>query len=121
WTLETAFAQPRATVSLEQATDELHELLRKVVRSRLIADVPLGAFLSGGIDSSLVVALMAETSPSTVRTFTIGFREPEFDESAHAHRIAKHLRVENTMLVLSAQDVLEELPRVADAFDEPMA
>ncbi|MBA3454727.1 MAG: asparagine synthase (glutamine-hydrolyzing) [Deltaproteobacteria bacterium] len=113
--------RPEREVTLDQATDHLHELLRSSVRARLVADVPLGAFLSGGIDSSLVVALMAETSARTVRTFTIGFREAAFDESEYAHRVAKHLGVENTTMVVSAADVLRELDSITHAFDEPMA
>ncbi len=120
WSLREA-ALARTTSTLEEATDELHELLRASVRSRLVSDVPLGAFLSGGVDSSLVVALMAETSPKAVRTFTIGFREAEYDESEYAHRVAKHLGVENTTMVLSAADVLRELDAITAAFDEPMA
>jgi asparagine synthase (glutamine-hydrolysing) len=123
WSLETAIEPPQSTrvLSLDQATDELHDLLRAAVKTRLVADVPLGAFLSGGVDSSIVVALMAETSARSVRTFTIGFRDREFDESEYAHRVAKHLGVENTTMVLSADDVLRELPEVTRAFDEPMA
>ncbi len=121
WSLENVIAQqPEHRVSLDQATDELQALLRDAVTSRLVADVPLGAFLSGGVDSSLVVAMMAEAR-SAVRTFTIGFREHAFDESEYAHRVAKHLGVENTTMVLSATDVLRELPAVTEAIDEPMA
>lgn len=123
WSFEqiTPLRGPGAPSTLAAATDELHERLRAAVRARLVADVPLGAFLSGGVDSSLVVALMAEACPQTIRTFTIGFRDPQFDESEYAHRVAKHLGVENTMVVLSAADVLRELPEVTRAFDEPMA
>lgn len=122
WDLAEVAARPKQTGTLEDCADELHALLRAAVRERLVSDVPLGAFLSGGIDSSLVVALMAELAPaSSVRTFTIGFRESAFDESSFAHRVAKHLGVENTMMVLSAGDVLRELPNIARAFDEPMA
>ncbi len=122
WQFETAALEQRAPrdLTIEQATDQLHERLRTAVRSRLVADVPLGAFLSGGVDSSLVVALMAEAA-SKVRTFTIGFREKQFDESEYAHRVAKHLGVENTTMVLSASDVLRELPAITEALDEPMA
>jgi len=123
WSLRDA-ALARTTTpatSLDDATDELHDVLRASVRSRLVSDVPLGAFLSGGVDSSLVVALMAETSARAVRTFTIGFREPEYDESEYAHRVAKHLGVENTTMVLSADEVLRELDAITKAFDEPMA
>jgi len=122
WSLERVVGESaRQPASLAQATDELETLLREAVTSRLVADVPLGAFLSGGIDSSLVVAMMAKSNARTVRTFTIGFREQAFDESEHAHRVAKHLGVENTTIVLSAADVLAELPAVTGALDEPMA
>lgn len=123
WTLRAAALERASSPvrSLDEAADELHALLRESVRARLVADVPLGAFLSGGVDSSLIVALMAETSARAVRTFTIGFREAEFDESEYAHRVAKHLGVENTTMVLSATDVLGELDAITSAFDEPMA
>jgi len=123
WSFQDAVLdrRPEREVTIEQATDHLHELLRSAVRSRLVSDVPLGAFLSGGVDSSLVVALMAETSARTVRTFTIGFRDAAFDESEYAHRVARHLGVENTTMVLSPSDVLRELDAITRAFDEPMA
>ena len=123
WRFEQAALEGRAPddLTLASATDQLHTLMRTAVRSRLVSDVPLGAFLSGGIDSSLVVAVMAELDASAVRTFTIGFDDPRFDESQHAARIAKHLGVTNTTLILSAAEVLRELPAVTRAFDEPMA
>ena len=121
WRLEDRAGRERNPATLDEATEQLDALFREVVRSRTIADVPVGAFLSGGIDSSLVVAMLAKTSTNLVRTFTIGFQDSQYDESEHAHRIAKHLGVENTMIVLSAQDVLHELPTVTEAFDEPMA
>lgn len=101
--------------------EQFRELMRDAVRSRMVADVPLGAFLSGGLDSSLIVALMAEHEPDAVKTYTIGFDQPEFDESAHAARIAAHLGVQNTVRVLRGQDVLDQLPDVVRHFDEPMA
>ncbi len=97
------------------------ETLRSAVDARLVADVPLGAFLSSGIDSSLIVALMAERDRSAVQTYTIGFEEPEFDESKHAADIAAHLGVQNTMQILQGRDVLAQLPDVVRYFDEPMA
>jgi asparagine synthase (glutamine-hydrolysing) len=101
--------------------EEFRDTMREAVRSRLVADVPLGAFLSGGLDSSLVVALMAEQEPEAVKTYTIGFDQPEFDESRHAARIAKHLGVQNTVRVLRGQDVLAQLKDLVRYFDEPMA
>ena len=71
--------------------DELDEIVSRTVRSRMISDVPLGAFLSGGIDSSLVVAMMAKHSAKPVKTFTIGFNEKEYDESTHAQAVAYYL------------------------------
>jgi asparagine synthase (glutamine-hydrolysing) len=123
WRFEQAAleSRPARDLSLAGAADQLQSLLRDAVRARLVSDVPLGAFLSGGIDSSVVVALMAEVGASSVRTFTIGFEDPRFDESGHAQRIAQHLGVTNTTLVLSPAEVLRELPTVTRAFDEPMA
>jgi asparagine synthase (glutamine-hydrolysing) len=95
--------------------------MQDAVRSRLVADVPLGAFLSGGLDSSLIVALMAEQERDAVKTYTIGFDQPDFDESEHAARIAAHLGVQNTVRVLRGRDVLDQLPDLVRYFDEPMA
>jgi asparagine synthase (glutamine-hydrolysing) len=101
--------------------ETFREAMRKAVRSRLVADVPLGAFLSSGVDSSLIVALMAEHERDAVKTYTIGFEEPEYDESRHAAEIAAHLGVQNTVRVLRGRDVLDQLPDVVRFFDEPMA
>jgi asparagine synthase (glutamine-hydrolysing) len=123
WSLEHVATEPRTgpAPTLECATDELHDRLRRAVRARMESDVPLGAFLSGGIDSSLVVALMAERQSKGVQTFTIGYSDPRFDESGHAARIAQHLGVTNTIMMLTPADVLRELAEVTRAFDEPMA
>ena len=97
------------------------DAMREAVRSRLVADVPLGAFLSGGLDSSLIVALMAEHERAAVKTYTIGFEQPEFDESKHAAKVAAHLGVQNTVRVLTGRDVLDQVLDVVRYFDEPMA
>ncbi|MGH7665047.1 MAG: asparagine synthase (glutamine-hydrolyzing) [Gemmatimonadaceae bacterium] len=102
-----------------EAIDELERLLIDAVRLRMVADVPVGALLSGGIDSSTVVSLMQELSPGAVRTFTIGFDQPEHDEAAHAARIARHLGTEHTELHLTGHSVLDTLPRMPEIFDEP--
>lgn len=102
-----------------EAVDELHARLSRSVRNRMESDVPMGAFLSGGIDSSLIVALMQAQSPSRVRTFTIGFEQPEFDESGHAARIARHLGTDHCTLPISQADVLSVVPEFASSQDEP--
>ncbi len=101
--------------------DELDRLLRVAVRQRMVADVPLGALLSGGIDSSLVVALMQAQSARPIRTFTIGFSEQGYDEAGDAAGVARHLGTEHTELRLTpaeAQAAIPELPRI---WDEPFA
>src|SRR5690606_11893965 len=85
------------------------------------ADVPLGALLSGGINSTLITALMQARSSRPVRTFTIGFSEREFDESVHARAIARHLGTEHTELQLSPQDALALIPALPRMYDEPFA
>ena len=99
--------------------DELDELVSKSVRSRMVSDVPLGAFLSGGIDSSLVVALMAKHSAAPVKTFTIGFAENAYDESAHAEAVARHLKTEHHCERLRVDDLLALMPAFGEEFDEP--
>jgi asparagine synthase (glutamine-hydrolysing) len=103
------------------AVDAVEAAVTTAVRGQMLSDVPLGAFLSGGIDSSLVVATMQRISSRPVRTFTIGFAEAGFDESVHARRIAAHLGTDHTDLVLSpaeAQAIVPQLPRI---YDEPFA
>ncbi|HEV2035661.1 MAG TPA: asparagine synthase (glutamine-hydrolyzing) [Candidatus Dormibacteraeota bacterium] len=101
--------------------DELESLLLDAVRLRLSADVPVGALLSGGVDSSLVVALMQAASPRPVRTFTIGFAESSYDESRVAAQVARHLGTDHHELRVSARDALDTVPLLPDIYDEPFA
>jgi len=103
------------------AIDAIADAVDAAVRSQLISDVPLGAFLSGGIDSTLVVATMRAASTGQVRTFTIGFSQAAFDESSHARAVAQHLGTDHTELVLSDADVLAVVPELPRIYDEPFA
>lgn len=104
-----------------EAVLELEHVLGDAVQRQMLADVPLGALLSGGVDSSLITALMQARSPRPVRTFTIGFEEKEFDEAVHARAVAAHLGTEHTELRLSSQDALNLIPYLPDIYDEPFA
>jgi asparagine synthase (glutamine-hydrolysing) len=103
----------------EDLLSELDEILSRSVRFRTISDVPLGAFLSGGIDSSIVVAMMAKQSSNPVKTFTIGFEDETFDESVHAAAVARHLHTEHFCEKIRVVDLLELRPKFSDEFDEP--
>ncbi len=104
-----------------EALDELERVLGNAVQGQMVADVPLGALLSGGVDSTLVTALMQARSSRPVRTFTIGFHERAFDEAGYAHQIAAHLGTEHTELYLSAQNAMDLISRQPEIYDEPFA
>lgn len=108
-------------MSLQEAADELEVRLRHSVRQHMQSDVPYGAFLSGGIDSSTVVALMQAESLRPVKTFSIGFSEGSHDESAHGRAVATHLGTDHHELILNADEIPDLVPMVANYFDEPFA
>ena len=108
-------------MSDEESLKRLDETLRRSVQERMIADVPLGAFLSGGIDSSLIVSYMKQVSNSQVRTFTIGFDEPQFNEACFAKKVAEHLGTQHTELTITEQDALNVVPMLSEIYGEPFA
>jgi asparagine synthase (glutamine-hydrolysing) len=124
WDLATVVSRGRRDAlraDEEELVDELDELVRDVISRRMVADVPLGAFLSGGYDSSTVVAVMQKASPRPVKTFTISFENAAFDESKHAEAVAAHLGTEHTTFPVSGAEALDVVPKLADMYDEPFA
>jgi len=107
--------------SAEEAVDRLEELLSESVRDRLVSDVPVGALLSGGIDSSAVVSTMQEQASGSVRTFTVGFEDHALDESVHAKRVAAHLGTDHTELIVSSTEAMRVIPELPQIYDEPFA
>lgn len=122
WSLQDVMARAQANPfdgEIGEAVDGLEALMRDVVLEQMISDVPLGAFLSGGLDSSTIVALMQAQSRDPVRTFTIGFHEKPFDEAIHARAIAKHLGTEHTELYVRPDEALDAVSLMPHFYDEP--
>lgn len=124
WTVRDAVLRGKADPfrgSESEAADELERIARDSIRIRMIADVPLGVFLSGGIDSSLVTALMQAQSAVPVKTFSIGFSEEEYDEARHAAAIARELGTDHTELYVTSEDAQSVIPMLPSMYDEPFA
>jgi asparagine synthase (glutamine-hydrolysing) len=124
WRLDDAIAIGRLhpfTGTETQAVDELESLLMSTVKKQMVSDVPIGAFLSGGVDSSTVVAMMQAQSEQPIETFTIGFSEADFNEAEHAQAVAKHLGTSHNELYVSPADSLSVVPNLPTLYDEPFA
>jgi asparagine synthase (glutamine-hydrolysing) len=124
WTLRETVNRAQAdpfSGSEAEAADQLEAMLRGVVRNQMLSDVPLGALLSGGVDSSLITALMQAESSRPVKSFTIGFADANYDESADAARVAAHLGTEHTSLTVSPSDVLALVSELPAVYDEPFS
>lgn len=123
WSMQDIAQQdlPVFQMSGTELVDQLENLLKDAISMQMMADVPLGAFLSGGIDSSLIVALMQVQSMRPVKTFTIGFHEREYNEANHAMAVARHLGTEHTELYVSPEEAREIIPKLPLIYDEPFA
>lgn len=121
WSLAEVAMAPRRPIGDDEAMEALDGALRRSVRGRLSADVPVGAFLSGGVDSTLVCAVAQDVSPATLRTFTVGFEGADYDESRFAAEIARRLGTDHTEVQLDAAEALAVVPRLPAMYDEPFA
>jgi len=107
--------------NFQEASDTLEEELLNVIKMQRLSDVPLGAFLSGGVDSSLIVALMQKQSTNPIKTFTIGFENPDFNEAPFAEAVSSQLRTDHSELLVTASDAQSVIPNLAHLYDEPFA
>ena len=124
WFMPDVVRQARAHPldgSEDDIIDDFEERLQKAVKMRMISDVPLGAFLSGGIDSSAVVSLMQQGASSPVKTFSVGFEDEAYNEAAHAKKIADYLGTDHHEFYVSADDAMNVIPDLPDMYDEPFA
>jgi asparagine synthase (glutamine-hydrolysing) len=119
WRVSEWYEKPQLILSDEEAINQTEEILKKAFNYRMVSDVPVGIFLSGGYDSSLVTALLQSDREEKINTFTIGFEENGYDESPYAKKVANHLGTHHTEYYCSHRDALEIIPKLAEVYDEP--
>lgn len=119
WSLSDFYAKPKLILSDDEAINQTEAILKKSFDYRMVSDVPVGTFLSGGYDSSLVTALIQADREAKINTFTIGFKEKGYDEAPHAKAVAKHLGTNHTEYYCTQKDALEVIPKLAEIYDEP--
>jgi asparagine synthase (glutamine-hydrolysing) len=119
--IDHILASSDESMPIDEAVELLESTFHRTIQQRMIADVPLGAFLSGGVDSSLVVAYMQKLSTKKIQTFTIGFNEEFYNEADHAGRVAEHLGTDHTELIITERDALEIIPKLPAMYGEPFA
>ncbi|KQB09450.1 asparagine synthase (glutamine-hydrolyzing) [Vibrio metoecus] len=121
WSLDEIVSQPQSIEHENVHLAALETQLLETIEQQMLSDVPLGAFLSGGVDSSLICALMQERSSQPIQTFSIGFDDPKYNEAIHAKNVAAHLGTQHTELYVTAKDALNKVPEIASAYCEPFA
>ena len=124
WSIDKTIQQSKNnsfTGSFKEAKDQLEHRLCKSIKNQMLSDVPIGAFLSSGIDSATIAAIMQNQSNTPINTFTIGFNEKLFDESNNAKLISKHLKTNHNEVLLNSSDVISNVPEISKIFDEPFA
>jgi asparagine synthase (glutamine-hydrolysing) len=119
WNVIDAYNQPKANISYEDAKEELEALLKSACEYRMVSDVPVGVFLSGGYDSSAVAAILQAGRTEKLKTFTIGFDEPKYDEAPHAKKVAQHLGTDHTEHYCTQKEAFDIIPTLPNLYDEP--
>ncbi|PIB34641.1 asparagine synthase (glutamine-hydrolyzing) [Reichenbachiella sp. 5M10] len=120
WDIIEVYNRPKSKLSYEEAVEELEELLISSCNYRMVSDVPVGVFLSGGYDSSTVTSILAKHHNNTIKTFTIGFENSQFDEAPYAKKISEYLGTEHTEYYCTQQEALDLVPKLPEIFDEPL-
>jgi len=116
---DTRDAKKKSSIDSPASSNLLEDLIEQKIKDQMISDAPLGAFLSGGIDSSLIVSLMQKNSIDKVKTFSIGFEDNDYNEANHAKKVAAHLGTDHTQFILTEKDLYDNFYNVIDSFDEP--